>query len=28
MHEGTFERVGEEKIRHVDVRIIVATNRK
>lgn len=28
LQEGTFERVGEEKTRHVDVRIIAATNRK
>ncbi|MDC5690021.1 sigma 54-interacting transcriptional regulator, partial [Acinetobacter baumannii] len=27
LQEGTFERVGEEKTRHVDVRIIAATNR-
>lgn len=28
LQEGTFERIGEEKTRHVDVRIIAATNRK
>ncbi len=27
LQEGTFERIGEEKTRHVDVRIIAATNR-
>ncbi|WP_339385021.1 sigma 54-interacting transcriptional regulator [Xenorhabdus nematophila] len=27
LQEGTFERVGEEKTRHVNVRIIAATNR-
>lgn len=27
LQEGTFERLGEEKTRHVDVRIIAATNR-
>lgn len=27
MQEGTFERVGEERTRHVNVRIIAATNR-
>src|SRR5690606_4937281 len=27
IQESTFERVGEEKTRHVDVRIIAATNR-
>lgn len=28
LQEGTFERIGEEKTRQVDVRIIAATNRK
>lgn len=28
LQEGTFERIGDEKTRHVDVRIIAATNRK
>ena len=28
LQKGTFERIGEEKTRHVDVRIIAATNRK
>jgi len=28
LQEETFERIGEEKTRHVDVRIIAATNRK
>ena len=27
LQEGTFERVGDEKTRHVDVRIIAASNR-
>ena len=27
LQEGTFERIGEEKTQHVDVRIIAATNR-
>ncbi|MEM9369240.1 MAG: sigma 54-interacting transcriptional regulator [Planctomycetota bacterium] len=27
LQEGTFERVGEEQTRHVDVRIVAATNR-
>jgi formate hydrogenlyase transcriptional activator len=27
LQEGTFERVGEERTRHVDVRIVAATNR-